>query len=91
VIGAAFETLLVTAVSFAALETEGFLATTGAAIALPAITVAAKIKHRAAGRQVADTLAKEFGTGKWHRFGKRPVDNRRRSCQDGSRLYLEVR
>jgi len=43
VVGAAFWTLLVTAVSFAALETEGFLATTGAAIALPAVAVATQI------------------------------------------------
>jgi hypothetical protein len=69
VVGAAFWTLLVTAVSFAALETEGFLATTGAAIALPAVAVSTQIKHRTAGRKVAETLAKEFGTGKWHRFG----------------------
>ena len=69
----------------AALETEGFLATTGAAIALPAVAVATQIKHRTAGRKVTETLTKEFETGKWHRFGWRALDNRRRSCQDGSR------
>ena len=78
-IGAAFGTLLVTAVSFAALETEGFLATTGAAIALPAVAVATQIKHRTAGRKVAETLAKEFGAGKGHRLGEGALDNRRRS------------
>jgi hypothetical protein len=69
VIGAALGTLLVTAVSLAALETEGFLATTGTAIALPAVAVATQIKHRTAGRKVAETLAKEFETSQWHRFG----------------------
>jgi hypothetical protein len=69
VIGAALGTLLVTAVSFATLKTEGFLATTGAAIALPAVAVATQIKYGTAGSKVAETLAKEFGTGTWHRFG----------------------
>jgi hypothetical protein len=45
------------------------LATTGAAIALPSVAVATQIKHRTAGRKVADTLAKQFGIGKWQRFG----------------------
>lgn len=69
VIGAAFGTLLVTAVSFAALESEGFLATTGAAIPLPPVAVAAQIKYRTARRKMTETLAKDFATGKWHRFG----------------------
>jgi len=85
VIGAAFGTLLVTAVSFAALETEGFLATTGAAIALPAVAVATQIKHRTAGRKVTDALAKDLGRGTRHQFGKGALDSRRRSWQDDSR------
>jgi hypothetical protein len=80
-----FGALLMTAVGFAALEVARFFAATGAAITLATITVTAQIKHRTAGRKVAETLAKEFGTGKWHRFGWRALDNRRRSCQHGSR------
>ena len=36
---------------------------------LPGVAAATQIKHRTAGRKVAETLAKEFGTGKWPRFG----------------------
>jgi len=79
VVGAAFGTLLMTAVGVAALKAEGFLTAAGTTIALPAITVATQIKHRAAGRKLADTLAKDFGTGNRHRFEKRALDNRRRS------------
>jgi hypothetical protein len=69
VIGAAFGTLLVAAVSLATLKAEGFLTAASTTMALPAIAVATQIKHRTAGRKVAEALAKEFGTGKWHQFG----------------------
>lgn len=69
-IRAAFRGLLMVAVGLAALEAEGFLSATGAAIALPAITVAAKIEHGATGRKVAHALAKDLGTGNRHRFEK---------------------
>lgn len=87
---AAFGALLVAAVRLTTLEAEGFLAATGAAIALPAITVAAKVEHGATGRKVAYALAKDLGTGSRHRFEKRALDNRRRSCQDGFREWSSV-
>jgi len=63
------EALFIAAVCLAALQAAGFFTTSGAAILLTSITTAAEIKHCAAGGKVAETLAKEFGTGRWHRFG----------------------
>jgi len=59
------ETLLIAAVSLAALETAGFIPAMGTAITLAAVTVRAEIKHRATGRKVTHALAKtaEQATG----------------------------
>jgi hypothetical protein len=80
-----FNTLLVTAVGFAALPATGFVTATGTAITLATITVRAEIKHRAAGRKVTHALAKGGGTSNRHRFREGALDNRRRSWQDDSR------
>jgi hypothetical protein len=77
--------LLVTPISISALLAEGFLAAAGATIALATITTAAKIEHGAARRKVTDALSKDLGRGTRHQFRKGALDNRRRSCQDGSR------
>jgi hypothetical protein len=79
------ETLVIAAVSLAALETAGFFPAMGTAITLAAVTVLAEIKHRATGRKVTHALAKNSGTGNRHRFRERALDNRRRSWQDDSR------
>ena len=79
------ETLVIAAVSLAALETAGFIPAMGTAITLAAVTVLAEIKHRATGRKVTHALAKNSGTGNRHRFRERALDNRRRSWQDDSR------
>jgi hypothetical protein len=79
------ETLVIAAVSLAALETAGFIPAMGTAITLAAVTVRAEIKHRAAGRKVTHALAKNSGTSNRHRFRERALDNRRRSWQDDSR------
>jgi hypothetical protein len=84
-----FGGLLMAAVRLAALQTEGFLTATEAAITLAAITVAAEIEHRPTGRKVTDPLAEDRGTSGRHRLREAAVDNRRRSWQDDSRL-LEV-
>ena len=84
-----FGALLVAAVGLAALEAAGFFAASRAAILLAAIAMAAEIKHRAAGEKATHTLTKGCGTGRRHRFPEEALDNRRRSCQDDSRL-LEV-
>ena len=52
-----FRGLLMAAVRLAALQTEGFLTATEAAITLAAITVVAEIEHRPTGRKVTDPLA----------------------------------
>jgi hypothetical protein len=85
VIGASVGILLVTTIGLAALEAESFLAATGTAIALAAVTMAAEIKNRAAGRKVTQALAKDCGTRNRHRFREGALDNRRRSWQDDSR------
>ena len=79
------ETLVIAAVSLAALETAGFIPAMGTAITLAAVTVRTEIKHRATGRKVTHALAKNSGTGNRHRFRERALDNRRRSWQDDSR------
>ena len=79
------ETLVIAAVSLAALETAGFIPAMGTAITLAAVTALAEIKHRATGRKVTHALAKNSGTSKRHRFRERALDNRRRSWQDDSR------
>ena len=84
-IGASVGILLVATVGLAALQAEGLLAATGAAITLAAITVTAEIEHRATGRKVTHALAKNSGTSNRHRFRERALDNRRRSWQDDSR------
>jgi len=85
VIGASVGILLVTTIGLAALEAESFLAATGTAITLAAVTMAAEIKHRAARRKVTHALVKDRGTRNGHRFGEGGLDNRRRSWQDDSR------
>ena len=77
--------LLVTAISFPALAAARFFTATGAAITLATITMAAEIKHRAAGKKGTHALAKDRGTRNRHRFREGILDNRRRSCQDESR------
>jgi len=84
-IEASFGTVLVTAVGFAALQSAGFFPATGAAITLAAITMTAEIKNRAAGREMTQTLTKDCGTRRRHRFREGALDNRRRSWQDDSR------
>jgi hypothetical protein len=84
-----FGGLLMAAVRLAALQTEGFLTATEAAITLAAITVAAEIEYRPTGRKVTDPLAENCGTSGRHRLREAAVDNQRRSWQDDSRL-LEV-
>ena len=79
------ETLVIAAVSLAALETAGFFPAMGTAITLAAVTVSAEIKHCATGRKVTHALAKNSGTSNRHRFRERALDNRRRSWQDDSR------
>ena len=79
------ETLVIAAVSLAALETAGFIPAMGTAITLAAVTALAEIKHRATGRKVTNALAKNRGTSNRHRFRERALDNRRRSWQDDSR------
>jgi hypothetical protein len=79
------ETLVIAAVSLAALETAGFIPAMGTAITLAAVTVRAEIKHRATGSKVTHALAKNSGTSNRHRFRERALDNRRRSWQDDSR------
>jgi hypothetical protein len=85
VIGASVGILLVATIGLAALEAEGFLAATGAAVTLAAVTMAAEIKNRAARRKVTHALAKDPGTRNRHRFREGALDNRRRSWQDDSR------
>ena len=82
--------LLMAAIGSAALLAASFLPAAGAAITLAAITVAVDIKHPAAGRKATNELVKDGGTGPRHWFRKGTLDNRRRSCQDGSWL-LELR
>jgi hypothetical protein len=79
------ETLVIAAVSLAALETAGFIPAMGTAITLAAVTVRTEIKHRATGRKVTHALAKNSRTSNRHRFRERALDNRRRSWQDDSR------
>jgi hypothetical protein len=79
------ETLVIAAVSLAALETAGFIPAMGTAITLAAVTVRAEIKHRATGSKVTHALAKNSRTSNRHRFRERALDNRRRSWQDDSR------
>jgi hypothetical protein len=79
VIGASVGVLLVTTIGLAALEAQGFLAAMGTAITLAAVTMAAEIKNRAAGRKVTHALAKDRGTCNRHRFREGALDNRRRS------------
>ena len=76
---------LMAAVGLPALEAAGFFTAARAAILLATITMAAEVKHRTAGRKVTHALAKDRGTGRWHRFREGALDNRRRSWQDGSR------
>jgi hypothetical protein len=64
-----FTGLLMATVGLAALEAKGLLPAMGTAITLAAITVAAKIKHRAAGRKVAHPLTKDGGARCRHRLG----------------------
>jgi len=80
------ETLMIAAVGLPALQAAGFLAATGAAIMLAAVTVAAEIEDRTAGRKAANPLAKNRGTRDAHRFREAGLDNRHRSWQDDSRL-----
>jgi hypothetical protein len=79
------ETLLIAAVSLAALETAGFFPAMGTAITLAAITALAEIKHRAAWEKVTHALVKNSGTSNRHRFREGALDNRQRSWQDDSR------
>jgi hypothetical protein len=78
-IEASFGTVLVTAVGFAALAAARLFTATGTAITLAPVTVTAQIKHRAAERKVAHTLAKGCGMTNRHRFREGALDNRRRS------------
>jgi hypothetical protein len=79
------QTLMIAAVGLPALQAAGFLAATGAAITLAAVTVAAEIEDGTAGGKAANPLTKNRGTRGGHRFGEAAVDNRRRSWQDDSR------
>jgi uncharacterized membrane protein (DUF2068 family) len=79
-----FGALLVTPVGLAALQAAGFFTATGTAITLAPITVAAEIKHRAAGSKVTHALTKDCGTRRRHRVCAGGLDNRRRSWKDDS-------
>jgi len=70
VIETSFGTLLVVTVGLAALAAAGFLTTMLAAIALATVRMTTEIKHRTAGREVANTLAKNGGTRNRHRYGE---------------------
>jgi hypothetical protein len=82
--------LLMAAIGLAALQAASFFPAAGAAITLAAITVAADIEYPAAESKVTNDLVKDGGAGRRHCFRKGTLDNRRRSCQDGSCL-LELR
>jgi hypothetical protein len=79
------QTLFIAAVGLAALQTAGFFPATGTAITLPAVAVAAEIKHLATGRKLTHPLTKDSRTKSQHRFCEGALDNRRRSWQDDSR------
>jgi hypothetical protein len=60
------ETLFIPAVGFATLQAAGFFSAAGTAITLASITVAADVKHHAAGREVTNELVKDGGTASSH-------------------------
>jgi hypothetical protein len=76
--------LLVAAIGLAELQTASFFPATGTAITLAAITAAAEIKHRAAGRKMTHALAKNGRVGNRHGLRKGALDGRCRSWEDDS-------
>jgi hypothetical protein len=80
------EALFIAAVGLAALEPAGLFTASRAAILLAPITVAAEIKHRAAGRKATRTLTNDCRTDRRHRFREEALDNRHRPWQYTSRL-----
>ena len=81
VIEAAFGTLLMQAVGLAALPAAGFVATVGAAIALPSVTTATDEELRTTVLGVAETLSKDGFMGRRHVVRVAGLDNRRCSWQ----------
>jgi hypothetical protein len=75
------ETLFITAIGFATLQTPGLFSAAGTAIPLAAIAVAADVKHAATRRKVANQLVKDRARGSRHGFCE-GVDNPYRSWQD---------
>jgi hypothetical protein len=71
--------LLMAAVGLAELEAAGFFTAMGTAITLAAVTTAAEIEHRAAGRKMTHALAKNGRTSNRHRLRKGALDSRCRS------------
>jgi hypothetical protein len=86
VIVTSLASLLVSAVGLAELQAARFLPATETAITLAAITTAAEIKHRAAGRKMTHALAKNGRVGNRHGLRKGALDGRCRSWEDGSWL-----
>ena len=83
-----FAGLLMAAVRLAPLQTEGFLAAVGAAIALSPITATAEIKGRAASGPVTNPLPEDQGTAIGHRSPQAVLDNRGPSWQDEARTWM---
>ena len=81
------QALLITAIGFLALQATGFSSAVAAAIPLAAITVAADMKHPAAGRIVTNDLVKDRRTGTRHACEEGTLDKLCRSCEDGSRYW----
>ena len=82
--------LLMMAIGLATLQAASLFPAAGAAITLAAITVAADIKHPAAGRKVTNQRVKDRRTVRRHGFRKGILDNRRRSCQDALGYWSSV-
>jgi len=80
--------LLMAAVGLAALQTEGFLAAVGAAIALSPVTATAEIENRAASGPVTNLLPEDQGTAIGHRPPQAVLDNRGPSWQDEARTWM---
>ena len=76
--------LLMSAIGLAELQAASFFPATGTAITLAAITTAAEIKHRAAGRKMTHALAKNDRIGNRHGLRKGELDGRCRSWEDDS-------
>jgi hypothetical protein len=60
------QTQFIPAVGFSTLQAAGFFSAARTAITLATITVAADVKHHAAGRKVTNELVKDGGTGSSH-------------------------